>query len=398
MKTRSHTDDLISKDDRRTISDLLEFDNNNFVEQAKLCKLDPGTDFQQLDLADVDFSNCDLRGFNFSGSDLRGAFGVNVTWEIGNPVLDGADTSDSLFSHELEQQKYFREHPDDLALVERLSTDYWANAISHVADLLQSARGGNRAAMIAHAVFAKHKNGSVRTNILLLMRSIAASSSEHRSFIFHLLSRSWNDPVQTLSCINALKSSYGKSRHAFNLLLKYLTYPEAKIRKSVFFALLGSPHFKFGFKEIRSYVLNCDDHLQRRAFVGASGRVFGRGSDGALYDYRAGNFIDFREVLSPQMLVDTQNPRAFAAFVHQAREQKSRASLGILQVEFSSVRFATIRHYARVSGVNFKYDGGNGKVIVVGRDDEAPHGLISTRPVLDSSELDESPLPTRRDL
>lgn len=369
MKTKSHTDDPISKDDLKTICELLEFDDTNFVEQAKLCKLDPAVDFQQLELGNIDFSNCDLRGFNFSGADLRGAFGVNVTWEMGDPVLDGADTSDSLFTHELEQQNYFRDHPDDLALVERLSTDYWANAIVRVDDLLQSAREKSRATRISHAVFAKHRDQSVRTNILLLMRSASTSASEHKHFIYHLLSRSWNNAEQTLSCLNALIALSGSSRHSFNWLLKYLSYPEERVRKAVFFALIKSPNFDLGFKEIRTYVIGCDDRVQRRAFVGRSAKMVGHGAEVALYNYQEGNFLDFHTLLDRPLLISTRNPRAFADIVERARSQNDHVEIEVLQQQYFLFRLEAIRKYGQISGVYFRYNTGSDSIVELGNND-----------------------------
>jgi hypothetical protein len=368
LKTTSHTDDPIRKEDSELIRELLEFDDTNFVKQAKICRLDPAADFQQLDLTDVDFSNCDLRGFDFSGSDLRGAFGVNVTWEIGNPVLDGADTSDSLFTHQLEQQNYFRDHPDDLALVERLSTDYWANAIVRVDDLLQSAPDKARAARISHAVFARHKDPSVRTNILLFMRSASGSASEHKHFISHLLAKSWNNASLTLSCLNALIAFYGNSRDTLNWLLKYLSYPDHRIRKTAFFALLDSSKFQTGFKEIRSYAMSCDDRIQRRAFVGRSAKMVGHGAEAALYNYKEGNFLDFRTILDRPLLVDTWSPRGFADFRERARVNNRHVPIEVLQEEYFQLRLDSICRFGRRSEVYFRFSTGS-DLVELGKND-----------------------------
>jgi uncharacterized protein YjbI with pentapeptide repeats len=109
---------LLGSNELETIKRVLNFEDTNFVNQARSCGLDPATDFQNLDLSDVDFSNCDLRGFNFSGADLRGSFGANVIWEVDDPIFKGAETSNSLFSYRLSDEQYFRDtgwSPDDTA-------------------------------------------------------------------------------------------------------------------------------------------------------------------------------------------------------------------------------------------------------------------------------------------
>lgn len=393
MKRTSHVDDPISDNDSEKLQRLLEFDDTNFVRQAKLCGLDPATDFQNLDLADVDFSNCDLRGFNFSGADLRGTVGVNVTWELGDPILDNADTSESLFTHELEQQKYFQQHPDDLALVERLSTDYWANAIVTVDNLLHSRGDKTRSAMIAFAVFAKHKDPSARTNILLVMRSVLENSNAHKNFVSNILARSWNDTSLSLSCLRAMIAAYGTSRDTLNWLLKYLDHPDKGIQKTVFFALIGSTKFQSVFNDLRSYVRSCDDVVQRRAFVGKSTEMIGQGARSALYNFRDRNFFDFREILDRKLLIETWNPREFVHFMEitdpgakplsweyfsnegrfdaEILEAKKiqEAKLARVQVAFLALRLDAIRKFGQRTEIYLRYDNGS-KIAELGHNDE----------------------------
>jgi uncharacterized protein YjbI with pentapeptide repeats len=118
LKTTNYTDDLLGPKQLETIKRLLNLEDTNFVDQVRFCGLDPATDFQNLDLSDVNFSNCDLRGFNFSGADLRGSFGVNVIWEVDDPIFKGAEIADSLFSYRLSDEQDFRDtgwSPDDTA-------------------------------------------------------------------------------------------------------------------------------------------------------------------------------------------------------------------------------------------------------------------------------------------
>ncbi|NEW88772.1 hypothetical protein DU475_16085 [Rhodopseudomonas sp. WA056] len=367
MKTISHTDDLLSEEDWKLIRKLLDFPETNFVEQAKLCGLDPARDFQQLDLSNVDFSNCDLRGFDFSGTDLRGAFGVNLTWEVGDPVLDGADTSDSLFTHQLQQQRYFRDHPDDLALVKRLSTDYWANTITRIDDLIQSRNNPVRATKISHAVFAAHKDNSVRTHILFLIRSTSASDSKY--FIYDSLSKSWNDPGQTDSCLRILITLFGDSGQPFNWLLKYLKHPDDTVRKTAFFGLIKSPKFTSGLAEIKAYITACRDRVQRRAFVGKTAKLLGSETDAALYNYKEGNYFDFRDTLTRQSLIDTRNPRSFAHIVEEARISKQSINIEVITEEQLQRRIRLIQQFGQAFGIYFKYIIASGTTIELGNND-----------------------------
>lgn len=352
MKTTSHTDEPISKEDWIRIRRLLDFDETNFVQQAKICELDPATDFQNSDLANVDFSNCDLRGFNFSGADLRGSFGINMTWETGDPVLDGADTSDSLFTHELQQQLYFREHPDDMSLVRRLSTDYWANTIAVVDDLLQSKNDPIRSARISHAVFAAHKDNSVRTNILYLMRS--KSASDHKHFIYDLLSKNWDNPAQAISCLHILIAFYGDSGQPFNWLLKYLKHPDDKVQQIAFFGLLKSPKFKSALEEIKNYAINCHDRVRRRAFVGRAAKLLGPDTEAALYNYKEGNYLDFRTTLDRQLLIETWNQRNFARLLEDSRPSDGH-KIEAIREEFLLRRIRSIQDFGKKIGIYYKY-------------------------------------------
>ena len=48
MKTTSHVDDPISNEDSKKLQQLLEFDDTNFIKQAKLCGFDPATADREL--------------------------------------------------------------------------------------------------------------------------------------------------------------------------------------------------------------------------------------------------------------------------------------------------------------------------------------------------------------
>ncbi|MHB0784400.1 pentapeptide repeat-containing protein [Bradyrhizobium sp. 5.13L] len=298
MKTTDYTDDPINPAYLDRIPRLLDLEDTNFVNQAKFCGLDPATDFQNLDLCDVDFSDCDLRGFNFSGSDLRGSYGVNVRWEVDDPIFDGADTDDSIFAHRLAQANYFQQNPDELEVVDRLSTDYWANVIIRVDELLQD-RASDRGAQIARALFDRSKDASVRMNILLFMRVTTTQSSQHKVFIFDILSQYTHDVSVILVCLRAMNVFYVHDRTAFSWLLRFLAHPDGEIRRIAFRGIVRSRRFMEGIEQARSYVVARGDSPQRRAFVGAAAAGINSRVESAVYNWRNKCFYDFLETLTP---------------------------------------------------------------------------------------------------
>ena len=58
----------------------------NFIELAKISKLDPAIDFQFLNMKHANFTDCDLGGFNFTGTILDHAIFTNA--KIANAVFD----------------------------------------------------------------------------------------------------------------------------------------------------------------------------------------------------------------------------------------------------------------------------------------------------------------------
>lgn len=359
MKTNNYTDDPISPKDLDTIRKFLGFEDTNFVNQAKFCHLDPKFDFQNIDLAHVDFSNCDLRGFNFAGADLRGAFGVNVTWEVDDPIFDGADTSDSMFSHRLVQEKYFREHPDDSDLVDRLSAEYWANVIVQVDDLLQAEKDRDRAEKIAAAIFDKHKDPTVRMNILLFMRITTENSQDHKDFIFDTLTRYWKDTAVTLSGLRALNVFYIDQRDAFNWFLKYLEHPNSDVRKTAFRGAVRSARFSEGIKQILAYIRTCADSAQRRAFVGSAAGTISSQVRSSLYNYVDQTYFDFEEILT-QTSVSTWNAEEFRNF----RSRNESLKIDAATDTFFHRRLNLIGKFGSRFGLYFKYQKKNGAPII----------------------------------
>ncbi|WP_439402598.1 pentapeptide repeat-containing protein [Bradyrhizobium sp. DASA03068] len=361
MKTTDYTDDPISREYLERIPRLLDLEDTNFVNQAKFCGLDPATDFQNLDLCEVDFSDCDLRGFNFSGSDLRGCYGVNVRWEVDDPIFDGADTDDSLFSHRLGQEGYFQDHPEELDVVNRLSVDYWANVIIRVEELLQD-KASDRGAMIARALFDKSTDPTVRMNILLFMKVTTEHSRDHKLFIFDILSGYKNDPTVTLAAIRALNVFYGDERDAFNWLIKCLNHPSREVRRTAFLGALRSGRIKEGLNQIMSYVREHADSAQRRAFVGVTSRLISSLVNSAVYNWRDKCFYDYHQVLSTSDVM-AWNPEEFRSF----EGRHTRKASGLLVKAFLKRRLNLIGKFGERYGFFFRYqEKANGPILVLG--------------------------------
>jgi hypothetical protein len=338
---------------------FLDYEDTNFVNQAKFCRLDPANDFQNLDLAQVDFSNCDLRGFNFSSADLRGAFGVNVIWDVDDPIFDGADTADSLFSHRLAQEKYFREHPEDSDLVDRLSREYWANVIVLVDNLLQAEKDKDRGTKIAAAIFDKHNDPTVRMNILLFMRITTENSRDHKIFIFDTLTRYWKDTPVTLSGLRALNVFYINDKDAFNWLLKYLEHPSADVRKTAFRGVVRSYRFAEGIRPIQLYIRTCDDSAQRRAFVGSAAAMISTQVRSALYNYGDQSYFDFEELLN-ESSVSAWNEEEFRSF----RVRNENMKIDAVRETFFHRRLNLIGKFGSRFGFYFKYQKRPGMPII----------------------------------
>lgn len=293
MKTINPTDEVLSVDTKNLVDRFLRYDSTNFVKQAEFLGLDPKEDFRFIDLADVDFSDSNLTGFDFTGSDLRRTYGSNVT---GAPILDKADTSDSLFAHTQAQEQYFSKHPDDLRIVERLSSDYWANTVNGVEQLLRTDGGRGSSFNIAMAVFDRTKDPTIRTNILLFMRVGTPSPAEHKAFIYNTLARYSNHDKVVLSGIRALTSFYPHHADAFNWLLKFLEHPNFDVQKAAFIGVARSNKFPTGVEKVTAYILRCQDKHQRIAYVGRVAAMAGMQS--VAYDHVEQHYYDFAKPLT----------------------------------------------------------------------------------------------------
>lgn len=351
MKAIDYTDDLFPPHIAQLARHILACEDTNFVNLAKLSEADPKTDFRHLNLSFVDFSNCDLSDFDFTGADLRGAYGTNVKWVIGSPILDKADTSDSLFSHALSQHQYFSDHPDDLEMTQRLSGDYWANTVLQVERLLQQDQGNGSGMKIARAVFDNSKDPSVRTNVLLFMNIVIDNSNEHKAFIYNTLSRYSNDVSVTLSGIRALSAFYASHKDTFNWLIKFLSHENPLVRSAAFVGITSSNKFMDGIAEITTYILHCNDHSHRRSFLGRAAGSLGRQYQHAVYNWSAKRYFDFGETISED-IVRAWDDRDF----HEFRMQNYKLKLEIATKVYRARRIARIVRVGKTFGVSFKFD------------------------------------------
>jgi Pentapeptide repeats (8 copies) len=351
LKTISYRDDQLPPDTIHLTNCLLQSDIKNFVAQAAISRLNPKTDFRRLDLSFADFSDCDLREFDFTGSDLRGAYGTNVKWSIGEPILKGADTSNSLFSHELSQHQYFDDHPDDLDVAQRLSADYWANTVLEVERLLQKDRGKGSGMKIARAVFDNSKDASVRTNVLLFMNIVIDNSNEHKEFIYNTLSRYSKDISVTLSCIRALSAFYASHKDAFNWLIKFLSHENQFVRSAAFAGISGSSRYMEGVADITNYIVGCQEQPHRRNFVGRVAGSLGRRYQHAVYNWSAKRYFDFNEIITEED-IRAWEERDFYEFRMEHYKLKVEAATKVYRAR----RIACIHRVGRAFGLSFKFD------------------------------------------
>ncbi len=313
MKISNYTDEIFSKILVNQAAQLLQFSDSNFCALVHQAGLNPKSDFRCTDLRDVDFSDCDLRGFDFTGSDLRGSIGANVIWSIGDPILEDADTADSLFSYAISQRDYFNDNPDEFDFVDRLAADYWANSVLAVERLLQGKGKRESAIKIATAVFDRTGEATVRTNILLFLRIATDSSVDHKAFICSILSRYSDDMSVTVSGIRALAAFYSSHTDAFNWLLKYLKHPNQFVRAAAFVGVVRSPRFKDGLREATCYVQECDDGSHRRAFLGRASGLLGPQFQSAVFDRTQKSYFDFKFPI-PEDALRAYSAREFEEF------------------------------------------------------------------------------------
>lgn len=270
-----------------------KFEDSNFVRQVEFLGFDPLVDLRNIDLRGVDFSNCNLTGYDFSGSNLRGCIGVGTTWSPDTVNFNGADVDQSIFAHDLSQAAFFKDNPQYFETVERISGDYWANAISSLATILADDRNRDAGVQIAQAVFHRLNNLTVRTDALLMMRGIAGKK-EHRDFIYNLLSRYSDSPNILLAAVRALASFYRRERPAFEWFLRFLNHENQFVAGAAFEAAMSSPFFTIDNETVRNFVVNNGSGAHRKAYVGRIAYMENRKVYSILYDWKSSNFFDFK--------------------------------------------------------------------------------------------------------
>jgi hypothetical protein len=347
LKTLDYTDELVSREVLERITEFTTFESENFVDQARFFGMNPAEDFRGADLTDVDFSDCDLSPFDFSGADLRGATGINV---VGSPVLVGAETKDSLFEYQLQQEAFFKENPDLEDTVERVSSDYWANAVLRVESLLQGYRDLGAGMKIVSAIFDKTKDPTIRTNILLFMKISSESSTEHKIFIGNMLSKYSNNVSITLSGIRALSAFYSGHRDAFNWLVRFMTHENALVRSAAFKGVVRSARFKDAIGPALKYVQTTTEHAQRRAFVGHIAGLIGPAYQRAVFDFRAKRYFDLGEEITPDM-IRSWSEDDFRDFLYRNDKLKRAAAEKVFEMR----RIYRIGKVARNFGFSFKF-------------------------------------------
>jgi hypothetical protein len=301
LKTEESLEAKISATTLELTVRFLSSDQTNFGEQVKLLGLDPNANFRHADLSYIDFSDSDLRGFDFTGADLRGAIGVNVKWDKTTKLFD-SDVTDSLFAYAAQRERFFSSNTEQAERVERLATDYWANTIIQIATMLETEKDRKISLQIAKAVFEDTKNPTVRTSILLHMGAVSDSREDQKAFIYNLLAKFGDDKSALRPALSALRFLYRNDLDAFNMMLKFLSYPDDEVQSNAMAGVLSSSHFFASFSEIRDRVLISRNPVMRRALVGRIARRELRESALLLEDNVVINFVDFREAISAEKL------------------------------------------------------------------------------------------------
>jgi hypothetical protein len=292
---------LISAEYQSLIRAFAKFEDTNFVKQVEFLGFDPKNDLMNLDLRGVDFSNCNLTGYNFSNSNLRGSFGVGTTWSPDTVNFEGADVDQSIFAHDLHQREFFKENPQHYETVERIASDYWVNTIFSVERLLSNAESDDAAVHIAHEVFHRVKNVSVRTDALLSLRRIAGRE-EHKEFIYSVFAKNSDDPGTILSALRNLSSMYRRDRSAFDWFIRFLKHPNQSVAQAAFEGVYMSPYLIPIAPDVLMFATGRADELNRKQFVRRVAALEQNNNTAALINWRTGEFYDFKREISMETL------------------------------------------------------------------------------------------------
>lgn len=212
--------------------ELENFDSENFCELTRFLELDPKSDFQYADLRDVDFSNCDLTNYTFIGSDLRGSHGINVKMpSLQN--LEGANTSESVFSNYYETETYLNLNPKTRKDISRNSNDDALGQSQWILDVSREAhRSKEELSAITNKLFSETKFHSVKNSVLYgSMRFL--DKAEFKKFLFHLFATEMENEETIKITLLMLSRMFPNDSDA-------IKYPLAIIRSEQRLSLLDS--------------------------------------------------------------------------------------------------------------------------------------------------------------
>jgi len=300
LKTEHSIEALISEPIFRLAEDFIRFDDQSFSAQIKFLQLSPTSDFRYSDLSFVDFSNSDLRGFDFTGANLRGAIGRNVKWDDTTTIVE-ADIEESMFLYRSEKQRFFQNNPDAENSVRRLATDYWANTILRIGELLEDRKPPSASLQIAKAVFEESRDITVRTDILLQLGRVDTKAN-HKAFLYTILSQTPETPAILRPVINVLRYQFHDDLDAFNIMLRYSDHSDRQIELAAIAGVLSSVHFNGAIERVRELVLKSTNPIIRRGFVGRIARKEFRRCARLLEDDSIRNFVDFKQQITESAL------------------------------------------------------------------------------------------------
>ena len=300
MKTSIELNEVVTQNVFNLVARYLEFDGEHFNAHVEFLGLDPSHDFRFADLAGLDFSGADLRGFDFTGADLRGVTGANVEWDK-TTILDGADTSDSLFAHRLRRSKFLSGNPTVAKRIDKLLKEHWTNTILGVEKVLNDEKYlyGTK---IAQAVFDDTDDIVVRSNVLLFMRLTSDSGEEHREFIFNIIARHGSEVNVVRAALRALAALYPDNKASLNVFKAYLAHEDWTIRKEALGGIINSVHLPNMLSDIFPYLSGSTNGLFRREVLARIAQRAGADYIVACWDTDVSNALDYEEPITERKL------------------------------------------------------------------------------------------------
>jgi hypothetical protein len=155
----------------------------------------------------------------------------------------------------------------------------------------------------------------------------------------------------TLSGIRALGAFYAGHKDAFNWLIKFLSHGDQFVRSAAFVAISGSSRYMEGIADITNYIVGCQEHSHRRAFVGRVAGSLGRRYQHAVYNWSAKRYFDFYEIITEEV-IRAWEERDFYEFRMENYKLKVEAATKVYRAR----RIACIHRVGRAFGLSFKFD------------------------------------------